>query len=213
LRPGDLVLLKGSNLADHLSRLALARLRTVNCWRERCGRNLQCAYCDRLELAPQGVAHSLTGGRAIARKRSVLNLPSAPASPFVVVGLGNPGPEYRRTPHNVGQEVVDRLAARAGAEWVETDTALVAVAEHTGRITVLVKPKTVVNQTGEALQRLAGDVPIEPERCILVFDDVALPLGTVRLRLRGSSGGHRGVASVLTAFQSVEFARVKLGVS
>lgn len=211
LENGDLVLLKGCNPADHLSRLALARHTTVRCWRDRCGRGYFCSDCNLLTIdsgpsAADDQPAATTGG----------GVPGAP-SPLpdalpLVIGLGNPGREFKGTPHNIGADIIDELAVSLGAEWHREGDAMVAMVEREGRRFVLVKFEVPMNHAGDALRRLGERRSVEPKDCVLVFDDMDLPLGKVRVRQRGSSGGHRGVASILTTFQSDEFRRVKIGV-
>ncbi len=211
LRDGDLVLVKGSNPADHLGRLSLARSRSVNCWRERCGRLIQCAECDLLSV-PAGLPQETKGTDGTAS----LSNDAGPvdARTPLVVGLGNPGDEYVGSPHNVGYAVVDSLAERLGAAWRTTSSALYAPIEFQGHAMILVKLSAPMNHAGPALSALARSLSLEvhPHRTILVYDDLDLPLGKVRSRLRGSSGGHRGVASVMNELQSDAFPRVKVGV-
>jgi PTH1 family peptidyl-tRNA hydrolase len=135
-----------------------------------------------------------------------------PAPAVVIVGLGNPGERYRDTPHNVGQAVLDRLAGRLNLEWQETAEGQLGRGLWNGRSVCLVKPSVFMNQTGPALRAIAARLGVGHEQCVLVYDDHDLPLGAVRRRLRGSDGGHRGVRSIIEAFQTDEFRRVKVGV-
>ena len=145
--------------------------------------------------------------------------PSAAAGPlgsagnaYLVVGLGNPGARYEATRHNVGRTCVDRLATRLAVRWTREQFADVANA-RVGDVAVrLVKLDAEVNATGAALRRICEAEHVEPPRCILVHDDVDLAVGRVRGRLEGGGGGHRGVRSVLEAFEDNRFPRVKIGV-
>jgi PTH1 family peptidyl-tRNA hydrolase len=130
----------------------------------------------------------------------------------VIVGLGNPEPRYAGTPHNVGYEVVDRLAAALGLTWETTPEAWIARGSSRQPGVCLIKVRTAMNRIGATLKPLAERLAFVPEQCILVHDDLDLPLGSVRIRLSGGAGGHRGVASILEAFQSDAFRRVKIGV-
>jgi PTH1 family peptidyl-tRNA hydrolase len=130
----------------------------------------------------------------------------------ILVGLGNPGDRYASTPHNVGYAVVDRIASESRANWTEIAGALVAPVEWRGVSLCLVKPKVVMNLSGTVLHELFEQSDIEPGQVVLVYDDIDLPLGKVRGRLRGTDGGHRGVRSILNAFQTDEFRRIKVGV-
>lgn len=130
----------------------------------------------------------------------------------VVVGLGNPGKRFQRTPHNVGQRVLDLLAQSLGVEWIPQEQALVAQIDWRGTTIYLIKPLTPVNTTGRMLLPLLHQLGLGPAECVLVHDDADVPLGTVRVRMRGGDGGHRGVRSVLEACQTDGLRRVKVGV-
>jgi aminoacyl-tRNA hydrolase len=129
-----------------------------------------------------------------------------------VVGLGNPGGEYRETRHNVGQQVVDLLAASFHGRFSRHGQAVVARARWRGDALYLIKPLTYMNQSGAVVAQLGRRLGYGPADCILVYDDIDLPLGKVRVRMKGSDGGHRGVRSVLEAWETTEVRRVKIGV-
>jgi len=205
LAPGDLVLLKGTNRKDHLLRILLAREDRVQCWRDDCGKQTFCDRCASIAV-PAGPA-----GRSRQQAPST-DVPAQDAALQAVVGLGNPGERFAGTPHNVGHAVLDRLAAALGAQWVAAEQALLARAWREGRDLLLVKLQVGVNNSGSALCALAARHGFDPRACILVHDDLDLPLGNVRSRMSGSAGGHRGVASVLEACQSDAVRRVKVGV-
>ena len=118
----------------------------------------------------------------------------------LIVGLGNPGPEYTWTPHNLGFHVVDRLAERAGAR-VERPEAMAYIGRGklAGHDVVLAKPQTYMNASGMAVAELVRRLDADPAEMIVVADDVALPWGMLRIRERGSSGGHNGLESILGA--------------
>lgn len=132
----------------------------------------------------------------------------------VVVGLGNPGRPYEHTPHNVGFEVVERLARRAGSEWHESRRwkARWARASLAGVETLLVAPLTFMNASGEAVAAVLAARGLSPDHMLVVLDDADLEIGRLRLRPRGGSGGHRGLASVLTALGTEEVARLRIGI-
>jgi len=131
----------------------------------------------------------------------------------VVVGLGNPGTEYRDTRHNVGQRVVDHIARQLKKSWRRGDGAWsLARATWRGEPLVLVKPHAFMNVSGPVVARALRALHAGPADAILVYDDIDLPLGTVRLRMKGSHGGHNGVRSVLDSLGTQEVRRVKLGV-
>ncbi len=130
----------------------------------------------------------------------------------VVVGLGNPGPEYRDTRHNVGQRVLDLLARRLRAFWRRDGSAVVARGQWRGEPVRLIKPISFMNESGPVVAKALRRVEAGPADLILVYDDIDLPLGIVRLRMKGSHGGHRGVRSVIEALGTQEIKRVKVGI-
>lgn len=213
LREGDLVLLKGANKQDHLIRMILARGDGVACWRDDCGRQSFCDECpDRHK--PSGAQPSLPLPLGEEPTSSAASAGTNNAEPrqTVIVGLGNPEPAYANTPHNVGYAVVEQLAASIDLAWSATQDASIAQGSLDGQPMCLVKVMTPMNLTGAGLRRLVEQMAFDPSQCILVFDDLDLPLGSIRTRLGGSAGGHRGVASILEAFQTDAFRRVKVGV-
>lgn len=129
-----------------------------------------------------------------------------------VVGLGNPGAEYRDTRHNVGQRVADLLAKRLKKSFRRDGPSLVARAQWRGEPLYLVKPQSFMNVSGPVVARTLGRLRVAPDRVVLVYDDIDLPLGTVRVRMKGSAGGHNGVRSVLEALGTQEIRRVKVGI-
>ncbi|MGE0118001.1 MAG: aminoacyl-tRNA hydrolase [Dongiaceae bacterium] len=175
LRPGDLLLLKGSK-KDRLDAIAEALLQPTD---------------------PGGAVQMAT---------------KAAASIQAVVGLGNPGGEYEETPHNVGRRVIDLLARTLHAEWTEEQDAAVARVERDGRTLYLIKPAARMNVTGPTLQMVGQRLGFGPAQCILVHDDLDLPIRSVRVRMRSGDGGHRGVRSVLQTFHTDEIRRVRIGV-
>lgn len=131
----------------------------------------------------------------------------------LIVGLGNPGPEYAWTPHNLGFLVVDELAERAGARVERPEAkAFIGAARIAGQAVLLAKPQTYMNASGMAVRELVERLEVEPAEMIVLLDDVALPWGMLRIRERGSAGGHNGLASVVGVLGSGEFVRVRLGI-
>ena len=128
----------------------------------------------------------------------------------LVVGLGNPGAEYNRTRHNVGFEIVDRLAAEWGLAWQHSKSwhALWAKSEKA----ILVKPASYMNCSGEPLQAVAQFYKIEPREVLVVLDDMALPLGRLRLRPDGGTAGHNGLESIIVQFGAEEIPRLRIGI-
>jgi PTH1 family peptidyl-tRNA hydrolase len=129
-----------------------------------------------------------------------------------VVGLGNPGPEYRETRHNVGQRVVDHLARALHRPFAREGQAMVARAQWRGEPLYLVKPLSFMNVSGPVVATVLRRLGLGPADIVLVYDDLDLPLGTVRLRMKGSHGGHNGVRSVIEALGTPDIRRVKVGI-
>ena len=177
-RPGDLVLIKGSEY-NHLGTI---------------------------------VEDSLGRPTPIAGAAAVSHPATSAHRPQVVVGLGNPGAHYERTPHNIGHRVLDSLMRSLGGDWVDYKRALVARLEHQGQSVYLVKLLSKVNSSGSSLVQLGQQLGFGPAECIIVHDDLDLSPGDVRARMRGGDGGHRGVRSVLESFTTDEVRRVRIGV-
>ncbi len=129
-----------------------------------------------------------------------------------IVGLGNPGPEYRNTRHNVGQRVVEALAKRVHARFAREAGHHVARGRWRGKTVYLVKPGSFMNVSGPAVARISRKLRVSPADLIIVFDDLDLPLGKVRGRVKGSAGGHNGVRSIIEALGTNELRRVKVGI-
>ena len=133
------------------------------------------------------------------------------ASPFrLIVGLGNPGREYADTRHNVGFMILDHLAASARAAF-RAEKKWQAQVATTGDVW-LCKPQTFMNLSGESVSALGHFYKIEPSQVLVVLDDMALPLGRLRLRENGSAGGHNGLQSVLEHFGTQSIARLRVGI-
>ena len=134
---------------------------------------------------------------------------------FLIVGLGNPGAEYESTRHNLGFMLIDKLAADAGATVKRKECrSLVGSATIENKRVRLIKPQTFMNLSGEAVACLAAkdDVDDLSQSLIVISDDLALPLGTIRLRERGSAGGHNGLKSIIAALGTNEFMRLRIGI-
>jgi len=131
----------------------------------------------------------------------------------LIVGLGNPGVEYAWTPHNLGFLVVDRLAEQTGIRVTRPEAkSLVGRGSWAGHEVVLAKPQTMMNLSGLAVRELVRRAECSPAELIVICDDVALPWGMIRVRERGSAGGHNGLKSIIGAVGTMEFSRVRLGV-
>lgn len=129
----------------------------------------------------------------------------------MVVGLGNPGRKYEGTRHNVGFEVLDRLAASASASFESRPRWQAAAAKLPNGIWLL-KPGTFMNLSGRAVQAAAAFFKLPPESLLVIFDDVSLPLGTLRFREDGSHGGHNGIRSIIESLGTKQFPRLKIGI-
>src|SRR5712692_1045459 len=131
----------------------------------------------------------------------------------LIVGLGNPGPEYEWTPHNLGFLTIDELARGAGIRVTRPEAkSQVGRGELTGQEVILAKPQTMMNLSGVAVRLLLEKYECDPSQLIVISDEVALPWGMLRIRERGSAGGHNGLKSVIDAIGTNEFIRVRLGV-
>jgi PTH1 family peptidyl-tRNA hydrolase len=132
---------------------------------------------------------------------------------FLVVGLGNPGDEYAETPHNAGFRVVDRLAEAHGIRVSRKDSkALMGVGEIAGKPVMLVKPQTFMNLSGTSVGPLIEKHGLTPGDLIVVWDELNLPWGGLKIMLQGSAGGHNGAGSLIGSLGTKEFVRVRLGV-
>lgn len=135
-----------------------------------------------------------------------------PENPWIVMGVGNPGAEYRDTRHNAGHWCVRRLVEETNAALENRRLARTGVVDVEGDATVLALARTYVNLSGEAAEYLLTRYWAEPERLIVVTDDINLPLGAVRIRKQGSAGGHKGLRSVIETIDTDKFIRVRIGI-
>ncbi len=130
----------------------------------------------------------------------------------LIVGLGNPGPEYEGTRHNIGFAVVDALASGAGARFTPDRLADRAEVRHKGRVLVLIKPSTFMNLSGKAVRYWMDAERIPTERVLVITDDLALPFGRIRLRATGGAGGHNGLTSIIQLIGTEAFPRLRFGI-
>ena len=131
----------------------------------------------------------------------------------MLVGLGNPGLNYERTRHNVGFRAIDLLCAQCGCKADRLrHKALTGFCELGGEKVLLVKPVTYMNLSGQAVRTLADYYKIPPEHILVIFDDISLPVGKLRVRPNGSAGGHNGIKSLIAELGSQDFPRIKVGV-
>ncbi len=132
-------------------------------------------------------------------------------APRLIVGLGNPGETYRDTRHNIGFMVLDEIARRLGTAFREEKRWTGLVAKYTGGY--LLKPLTFMNDSGRSVQSVGHFYKTTPMQTLVVHDDVDLPLGRMRFRSSGSPGGHNGIRSLIAAFGTQEFPRLKVGIA
>jgi PTH1 family peptidyl-tRNA hydrolase len=131
----------------------------------------------------------------------------------LIVGLGNPGPEYALTPHNAGFLAVDRIATICDVQIANRRArALTAKAKLAGHDVLLAKPETFMNLSGLSVAALLHELELGVEDLIVLYDELAIPLGTLRIRERGSAGGHNGVKSISGVLGTEEWLRVRIGV-
>ncbi len=135
------------------------------------------------------------------------------APEYLIAGLGNPGPKYEYTRHNAGFLCIDLLAQQLSVKIDRIKfKSIVADVVIEGRRCLLMKPQTFMNNSGEAVRDAANFYKIPPEHVIILFDDISLPPGKLRIRRKGSDGGHNGIKSIIYLLNSDQFPRVKLGV-
>lgn len=133
--------------------------------------------------------------------------------PFLIVGLGNPGAEFRHNRHNVGFLLLDCLADRLGESFSRIESSsLLTKAKYQDKRLLLAKPQTFMNLSGQAVSRLVKYYKIPLESLLIVYDDVDLPLESIRIRPNGGPGGHKGIASIIEHLGTNEFPRLRLGI-
>lgn len=131
---------------------------------------------------------------------------------WLLVGLGNPGTRYARTRHNIGFLVVEELAGRQGLEFREKADYKICDGSIEGERIVFLEPLTFMNRSGTAVKKVIDRFTIPPEKIIVVHDDLDLESGRLKIRRKGSSGGHKGVESIIQSIGSTDFIRVKVGI-
>lgn len=131
---------------------------------------------------------------------------------YLIVGLGNPGDKYAETRHNIGFKVVEAFAKECGGTFKSDKTADVAHAKFKGRVIVLIKPTTFMNLSGKAVNYWMQAEKIPMENILVITDDIALPFGKLRMKGKGSDGGHNGLKDIQAVLKSQEYARLRFGV-
>ncbi|NIN68535.1 MAG: aminoacyl-tRNA hydrolase [Anaerolineae bacterium] len=136
-----------------------------------------------------------------------------PAPTKLIVGLGNPGKEHARNRHNVGFQIVDKLAARYDLEFDKMEfQGLLSAGEMEGLRVLLLKPLTYMNKSGKAVRPVQSKYRISTQDILIIYDDLDLPLGKMRVRERGGSGGHKGMESVIACLGTRSVARIRVGI-
>jgi peptidyl-tRNA hydrolase, PTH1 family len=131
---------------------------------------------------------------------------------FLITGLGNPGADYRNTRHNIGFMVVDRLAERLGGTFASDRLGDTCTLRHKGKHILLLKPMTYMNLSGKAIRYHLQKHGIEQSNLLVVTDDIALPFGKIRIRAKGSGGGHNGLGNIQEVLGNENYARMRFGV-
>ncbi|NWO07461.1 MAG: aminoacyl-tRNA hydrolase [Alteromonadaceae bacterium] len=199
LKPGDLVLLKGSNKADHLVRLMYNTQKSVQCWASRCGINNFCGGCPSLyKPTPESTIITPLEGNGSGRK--------------AFIGLGNPESGYEKTPHNAGYIVLDRLAERLKGSWATVTEGSVCEIDIAEESVTLFKPSAQMNLCGPSTRQFLERIGAGIDNCLIVHDEIDLPLGQIKLKSLGSDTGHKGLQSIIAALGSHEIKRLRIGV-
>ena len=131
---------------------------------------------------------------------------------YLIVGLGNIGDEYKHTRHNIGFIVLDAMALASNTSFTDKRYGAVCQIKYKGRTFILLKPSTFVNLSGNAVNYWLKKENIPIENMLVIVDDIALPLGTIRLKPKGSDGGHNGLAHINSVLSSNEYARIRIGI-
>ena len=131
---------------------------------------------------------------------------------YLIVGLGNPGPKYELTRHNIGFLTLDRLAGQKGEVFEVSRLAEVSSVKHKGRTLYLIKPTTFMNLSGKAVNYWLQELKIPKENLLVLTDDIALPFGTLRMRAKGSSAGHNGLKNIEQLTGGQNYPRLRMGV-
>ena len=131
---------------------------------------------------------------------------------YLIIGLGNPGEKYENSRHNIGFKVLDKLASLSNISFSTDKLADVSVLKHKGRQLILLKPNTFMNLSGKAVNYWMQKEKISADNILVVSDDISLPFSTIRLRSKGSDGGHNGLKDIIEVLQSTSFPRIKFGI-
>ena len=156
----------------------------------------------------------LAGGRPEKEPDKFVSLPYnfGWMKKFLIVGLGNPGPEYAYTRHNAGFLVADALAEALDADFKPGRYAQVAKGKYRGKQVIIIKPQTYMNLSGKAVRYWMEAENISPENVLVITDDLHLPFGQIRLRGKGSHGGHNGLKDIIETLKTEKFPRLRIGI-
>jgi PTH1 family peptidyl-tRNA hydrolase len=144
---------------------------------------------------------------------TILPSPPPPTGPYLIAGLGNPDKQYAANRHNVGFMLLSRLAERLGESFTRLESrALVAKAVYQGQRLILIKPQTYMNASGNSVRSLLRFYKIPQQNLLVAYDDVDLPLETIRIRFEGGSGGQKGMQSIIEQLGSEDFPRLRIGI-
>ncbi len=142
-----------------------------------------------------------------------MSLPASATNRHIIAGLGNPGKDYTRTRHNVGFNIVDRLADKHNLRFNKMmNRAIIANGEIAGEKVILVKPQTFMNESGSSIGPIARYYKVEPQHIMVVYDKLDLPVAQLRMRKAGSSGGHNGMKSIIAHLSTDDFPRLRVGI-
>ena len=150
---------------------------------------------------------------AFFRKKTAQAAPAVGKPEYIIAGLGNPGEKYEYSRHNTGFLCLDVISNRCGVKPDRLKFGAVTAAAAVGGVPcLLMRPQTYMNNSGDAVREAAAFYKIPPERVIVIYDDISLPTGVLRIRLKGSAGGHNGIKSIIAQLGTDVFPRLKLGV-
>ncbi len=211
LQPGDLVLLKGSNKADHLVRLMYDTQSPIHCWLSRCGIQDFCGDCPKLYKPVSSRAAAPTHEDDRTLREDTIPLAGNGSGLKVIVGLGNPGSGYENTPHNAGYRVLDRMARKNNGLWVSYPEGMVCELKLAGQTVSLFKPAAAMNNSGPPTRQFIVRLGAAISNCLVIHDEMDLVLGQVKLKQGGGDAGHRGLKSLIASLGSYEIRRLRIG--
>ena len=131
---------------------------------------------------------------------------------YLIIGLGNPGEKYENSRHNIGFKVLDRIASLSNISFFTEKLADIALLKHKGRKLILIKPNTFMNLSGKAVNYWMQKEKVSVDNILVVSDDIDLPFSTIRLRAKGSDGGHNGLKNIIEVLESTSFPRMRFGI-